>query len=286
LRSTRSILSVRFTGVGRPTSVRRAVGGFLRYIQQNDHHWTNEKPGGIEGFLRYAAHRDRTKPQGRLFGAQGDVGDYERRQLGRFVTRSVEGRSAGRAYYRLIISPEDARGLDVRKVTRSVMAQLARDAGAGGLPPWIGAEHRNTAHPHVHVVMAANRLLPDGRYRALVINRERLARMKIAMSREIYRERGHEREFDDREVGRSSADSRYEPGDSPPTLVADRLASPYEDRVRHPLSLAINLGAALRRVGRRYRRHVEIEHEREQRAKEFERLRGQRQRGHEMEMDR
>lgn len=271
--------------------MRRAVGGFLRYIQQNDHHWTGEKPGGVEGFLRYAAHRDRTMPQGRLFGANGDVGDHERRQLGRFVTRSVEGRSSGRAYYRLIISPEDARGLDLRKVTRSVMNQLARDAGPEGLPPWIGAEHRNTAHPHVHVVMAANRQLPDGRYRTLVINRERLARMKISMSREIYRERGHEREFDDRKRDLTHrplehATTATERGPSISSSLSESRPEARPARRPHRLSLGSNLGIALRHLARRYRRQMELEYERIRREKELERLRGQRQHGHEMEMDR
>lgn len=291
MRSTRSILSVRFTAVAGSSSVRRAVGGFLRYIQQNDHHWTAEKPTGVDGFLRYAAHRDRTMPRGRLFGADGDVGDHERRELGRFVTRSVDGRSTGRAFYRLIISPEDGRGLDLRKVTRSVMAQLARDAGTGGLPPWIGAEHRNTAHPHVHVVMAANRQLHDGRYRALVINRERLARMKISMSREIYRERGPERELDDRkrDVGRHQNYVGHRmiaarPLELSPTVGHLGLESPPH-RGRHRLSLGTNLSAALRRLAVRYRNQIEIDYERLEREKELERRRGHLQHRHEMERD-
>ncbi len=259
MRSTRSILSVRFTAIGGPTSVRRAVGGFLRYIQQRDHHSDLEKAGGVEGFLRYAAHRDRTKPEGRLFGRKGDAGDRERRELGRFVTRSVQGRTKGRAYYRFVISPEDARGLDLRRVTRTVMAQLELDAGADGLPPWIAAEHRNTIHPHVHVVMAANRRLPDGRHRTLIINRERLARMKIAMSREIYRERGWERDRDER------------------VLTAGRERRPGPGR-QHPRSgFAQSVGIGLRILGRRlsarYKRQLEEELDRVK-QREAERSRG------------
>ena len=250
--------------------MRRAVGGFLRYIQQNDHRWVAEKPGGVDGFLRYAAHRDRTMPQGRLFGERGDVGDRGRTELGRFVTQSVEGRTSGRAYYRMIISPQDASGLDLRRVTRSVMGQLARDAADGGLPPWIAAEHRNTAHPHVHVVMAANRQMADGRFRTLVINRERLARMKISMSREIYRQRGPERELDDhkREAGRSwayarSTGSRPATGAPPPSPLRSGFRSP---------GLALEaLGTRLRRVARRYQRHIERELLEEERRQSIER---------------
>lgn len=248
MRSSRSILSVRFTAIGGPSSIRRAVGGFLRYIQQRDHHSNLEKPGGVEGFLRYAAHRDRTKPEGRLFGRDGDAGDRERRELGRFVTRSVAGRMRGRAYYRFVISPEDARGLDLRRMTRSVMSQLELDAGPDGLPPWIAAEHRNTAHPHVHVVMAANRQLPDGRFRSLIINRERLGRMKIAMSREIYRERAWERGRDDR------------------SLSPRNEGRATRNRHHHPLDLVGSIASTLRVLGRRmsaqYKRQLEEELER------------------------
>ena len=233
---------MRYTGVAGTGSVQRAVGGFLRYIQQRDHSLEGEKPDGIDGFLRYAAHRDRTMPQGRLFGRDGDAGDGERRELGRFVTRSVAGRSSGRAFYRLIISPQDARGLDLRRVTRSVMGQLERDAGTGGLPPWIAAEHRNTAHPHVHVVMAANRQLPDGRFRTLVINRERLARMKISMSREIYRERAPERERDD----------ALRLGD-------DRSDTDRRRHHRRGFSLGLNFRGAIRKLSARYKRELEEE---------------------------
>ena len=96
-----------------------------------------------------------------------------------------------------MISPENAEGVDLRQLTRSTMAALEREAGPGGLPPWIAAEHRNTAHPHVHVVMAARRELEDGGFRAVVITRARLHRMKEGMEREMARQRGREQERQD-----------------------------------------------------------------------------------------
>ena len=258
MRSARSILSVRYSAVNVTGGVRRAVGGFLRYIQQRDHHHDLEKAGGIEGFLRYAAHRDRTNRQGRLFGRDGDAGDRDRRELGRFVTRSVQGRERGRAYYRFVLSPEDSRGLDLRQITRQVMAQIERDAGEGGPPPWIAAEHRNTVHPHVHVVMAAHRQLPNGRYRALIINKERLSRMKISMSREIYRQRGWERDLDDRRLLRST---RERAG----LTVVRGQDEPHRQSHRNlslTLTLATSLRAVARRLSARYRHELEQELER------------------------
>src|SRR5207248_6449151 len=65
-----------------------------------------------------------------------------------------------RAAYRMVLSPERADGLDLKALTGAAMAQLGRDVGA--TPPWIAAIHRNTKHPHVHIVMAARRELAPG----------------------------------------------------------------------------------------------------------------------------
>jgi hypothetical protein len=89
----------------------------------------------------------------------------------------------------MVLSPEDARGLDLRAITRETLAQLERDTGAK-LPPWIAAEHRNTVHPHTHVVLPARRGAEPGRFRTVLITRRRLERMKAAMRFEIARQRG------------------------------------------------------------------------------------------------
>ena len=200
MKSTRCILSLKYTPVGQASNIRRRVGGFLRYIQQRDHSQEQERVKGVEGLLRYAQHRDRTMPEGRLFDRQGDVGTKERRELGRYILGSLRdlppakdpARDKRRACYRFVISPADARGLDLRQLTRETMAQLERDLGHR-LPPWIAAEHRNTEHPHVHVVMAARRELGGGRFKSLLITRQRLGRMKESLGRELDRQRAPER---------------------------------------------------------------------------------------------
>jgi len=106
--------------------------------------------------------------------------------------------------------------------------------------------------------MAAHRQLPDGRYRALIINKGRLSRMKISMSREIYRQRGWERDLDDRTLLRSAR----ERGEL--TVVRDR-DGPHRERHRNlllTLSLATNLRAVGRRLSARYRQELEQELER------------------------
>ena len=94
-----------------------------------------------------------------------------------------------RAYYQIIISPKDAAGLDLKAMTRAAMRQLGRDAGSGGLPAWVAGEHRNTAHPHTHVVLAAKRELAPGRFRTLLITKPRRERMHQAIYAEMARQR-------------------------------------------------------------------------------------------------
>jgi type IV secretory pathway VirD2 relaxase len=187
----RAILSVKYTAAPSPAIARKAVGGFLRYVQYRDHHKDSlsDAPAGL---LKYVAHRDRAAVSGRLFERDGAAGDLQRRQLSAYVARSLSGlqnnsRRRERAVYRFVLSPEHAEGLDLRQLTRATMARLERDAGP--LAPWIAAEHRNTAHPHVHIVMAARRELKPGQFRTVMITKPRLARMKDALNQELERQR-------------------------------------------------------------------------------------------------
>ena len=175
----------------------QAVGKFARYIHYRDPIDRGESGEGLQGLVSYVAHHDRAVPGGRLFIRTRAAGDPERRALVRFVRRSLEAVPAHvlerkfsgvPAAYRFVLGPEDARGLDLRRLTREVMRQLEREAG--GLPPWIAAEHRNTAHPHTHILMAAHREVAPGQFRKVVVTPGRLARMKAALSREIELQRG------------------------------------------------------------------------------------------------
>jgi len=182
--------------------LRKAVGGFLRYVQYRDQHIEPEREGGLDDYVRYVVHRDRTSPGGRVFGRDESAPGVDRKHLVDFITRStkglepkwVEGRDGKRedrqrAAYTFVLSPEDWRGLDLRSLARVAMKQLEADAGAGGIGPWIAAEHRNTAHHHVHIVLAARREIEPGRFQTVLVTRPRLQRMKEAVAREIERQR-------------------------------------------------------------------------------------------------
>jgi hypothetical protein len=177
-------------------SVSETVAHFLRYLHYRDHVQRDEEGRGVAGLLRYVAHREQALPEGRLFTRNRGVGDHERHALVGFIRRSLYGlpahlldrkRTHLAAAYRFVLSPEDARGLDLRQLTRQIMGQLEQDAG--DLPPWIAAEHRNTAHPHIHIVMAARREVALGQFRGLVVTPQRWASMRAAMGREIQAQR-------------------------------------------------------------------------------------------------
>jgi len=246
-------LSIRCAAAG--PKLGRRLSGFLRYVQYRDHHQPAVERE-LSGLLKYVAHRDRALSEGRLFGSQGAAGDLERKQLAAFVARSLAGPGRQgpakeghrqRAVYQLVISPERADGLDLRGLTRSVMAQLEQDAGTGGLPPWLAAEHRNTAHPHVHVIMAARREVSPDQFRTLVVTRDRLARMKQSMHRELACQRGgRPLELEPSQRSRTSADrARHH--------LSDRRRNPrWHERLP-------KVARVFRRLARRYQLEAERE---------------------------
>lgn len=205
MKSQRSVLTLKYTPVSIAGGVRKAVGGFLRYVQYRDQHLEPAADRGIDAYVRYVAHRDRTSPRGRIFGRGGACTDVDRRQFVAFVARSVRGleprwvmgkdgqrQDRQRAVYTFILSPEDWRGLDLRRLAHVAMQQLESDASPAGIGPWFAAEHRNTTHHHVHIVLAARREIAPEKFSALVITRARLLRMKQAIALEIERQRGRE----------------------------------------------------------------------------------------------
>ncbi len=201
--SERCILAVRFTPAGSLGQVRKAVGGFLRYVQHRDMH-TAEKPAPqsqkVSGLLKYVAYRDQASARAELFGPSGTLGTSERKAFAAYVVRSLEGSGPQpfrgrdgelvdrrRAVYRIVISPERAHGLDLRELTTAAVKRLEKEAGVQGLR-WMAAIHRNTAHPHVHLVIAGMREQGEGFVR-LDLTKPRLATMKEQLVLEIGRQR-------------------------------------------------------------------------------------------------
>ena len=229
MRSTRAIVKLRWYATAGGGGHAKSAAGLLAYVHQHDRHPDLEKTEGVEGLTRYVAWRDNATPSARLFDAEGTCGEADRVRLAQYIEGSLQGMDQTpswrvvqnrKAFYHFIISPEDAHGVDLRLATRSVMSQLSRDAGTGGLPPWIAAEHRNTEHPHVHVVLAARRRLESGRYRRLDITGARLEGLHQALGSEICRQR------EDRAQLRSSALRAVEAASKSPLPTRESQTEP------------------------------------------------------------
>jgi hypothetical protein len=281
--------------------VRRAVGGFLRYIQHRDLHPAAKAAGPVHdvaGLVKYVAYRDKASGRAELFGPQGSLGTQGRKDFVGFVTRSIEGSEPQifrtrtgelmdrrRAVSRFLISPEVAQGLDLERLTRAAVSRLESEMGISGLR-WIAAIHRNTAHHHVHLVLAGMHADATGGYHRVDITKPRLAAMKEALGLEIERQRA-EREPLPRIQDRanpgagSQADSHAitRPVARPVLPRALRVLPPARirpattgthapgyQRAQHASSIL-----ALRAVARRYSRQMQRELEREARLRGWER---------------
>jgi hypothetical protein len=296
----RCIVRIKFTPAGGESAVRKAVGGFLRYVQHRDLHPTSEperaKPA-VSGLVKYVAYRDRAASRAELFSSHASSGTKGRKEFVEFVARSItqsepqlfrtrDGRlqDRRRAVSRLILSPERAQGLDLERLTRSAMERLAAETGASDLH-WIAAIHRNTAHHHVHLVVAGMHLDATGRFHRLDITKPRLAAIKEAVALEIEKQRRERRPTTNLREAVGAAPGGTASTSIPalqlrvarPALIripplAAPIARPNRNRAwlrrsPQPPSLVLRLQA----VARRYQREVEREAEDEARRRHRER---------------
>jgi len=265
-----AILSVKYLAMPSAGAARTAVNGFVRYIQYRDHH--EDIAADTSRMVRYLGYRDPTSQRGQLFDRAGKAGDLERKALVAHVRLSLRDLPSGghpqRAVYRLVLSPADAYGLDLRELARATMRGLERDVGS--LPPWVAAVHRNTRHPHVHIVMAARREVAPDRFKTLIITRPRLARMKESLASEMSRQiaRSPVRR-EDRTGGLRDLVRVGRVFDDIPPVAGIRSRHRVGHRSQPQALDAIATG--LRRAARRYQRHMEDELLEEERRQKLER---------------
>ena len=101
---------------------------------------------------------ERDGSPGRLYGAGDDTPVRE------LISTPVAGE---KRQFRFIVSPEDAREIDLTAFTRNLMAQMETDLRRPLV--WGAVNHWNTDNPHVHVVVRGldadgHDLTIDGRY--------------------------------------------------------------------------------------------------------------------------
>lgn len=184
--------------------------------------YTRSLPG-VKASLRYYLLRSRgpDEPERELWGRDGAV---DRRDAYALLDRY---RDPGVAAHRLILSPSgDEGGADLRALTRRALRELEKDKGQA--LHWVAVEHRNTANPHVHVLLcgAGER---DGEPRQVRLGRGDFGRLREeghAHCREQERERdyldraldqalaedgpGHDRDRDDDRRGAREAEPARE----------------------------------------------------------------------------
>ena len=249
--SERCFVKVRWDPATTAGDARRAVGGFLRYIQHRDLHPGSQPTrtaADVRGLVKYVAYRDKASTRAELFGPDGvggktlrkDFADYVRRSIDQSrpqLFRSRDGRLTDRrrAVSRFVISPERAVGLDLQQLTRVAVARLESELGVEGLR-WIAAVHRNTQHHHVHLLLAGQHEEAAGRYRRVDISKKGLAAIKEAVALEMSRQRG-ERSPEFAPRPNSAGDAVPHPLSRPAAVTHFRgielPASLFEDRVLH-----------------------------------------------------
>ena len=291
--SERCIVRMKFTPAGGAREVRRAVGGFLRYVQHRDLHEDSRPQRSrpeVSGLLKYVAYRDKASARAELFGPDGTLGTAARKEFAEFVACSIDqsrpqlfhtrdGRQLDRrrAVSRFVISPEHAHGIDMERLTRAAVTTLESQMGLSGLR-WIAAIHRNTRHHHVHLVLAGMHEASPGAYRRVDISKARLAAMKEAVGYEIERQRGERSTTKHAIRGTAGAvvggNTTKEPALKPLVLAPALIRTPPPtaqapvvsggNRVRLAPSVALPLSilrlrAAARHYQRQMQRDAEIE---------------------------
>ena len=103
----------------------------------------------------------------------GVTRDGERARLFGPGTEDADGRAFAercrddRHHFRFIVSPDDAPDMsDLQSFTRDLVGRMEQDLGTS--LDWVGVDHWNTAHPHVHLIVRGVR--DDGQ--DLVISRD------------------------------------------------------------------------------------------------------------------
>jgi hypothetical protein len=167
-----TVVRHRYTRAGQ--GAKRKLSDALRYMQQ--------RPLGEDEQIH-----DR-----RLFTARTeDLARHEARAL------LLEHADRRVAYHRLILSPGSAVD-DLQRWTRLTMADLSRHLGQE--LHWAAVAHRNTAHPHVHVLVAgtAEGLASEsGRALPVLLRPEEYAVLRESGDRHAYELVRHESGLED-----------------------------------------------------------------------------------------
>ncbi len=107
----------------------------------------NKVRGQWKAHGRYLARESAT------FDNDAKAAGFNQESRGVDIARQVENwQGAGdERLWKLIVSPEFGDRIDLSRLTRDLVTQMAKDLGT--TLEWVAVEHHNTEHPHVHVVV-------------------------------------------------------------------------------------------------------------------------------------
>src|SRR5579859_5627328 len=124
-------------GFGPRQSARRVV--VKAHLQKLRGHGAQAAASHLRYIEREGVEKDGSP--GRLYGPEGPVPRevFEQPRLGE------------KHQFRFIVSPEDARDLDLTSYVRELMVRVERDLGRS--IEWAAVNHHDTEHPHAHVIV-------------------------------------------------------------------------------------------------------------------------------------
>src|SRR5277367_6378790 len=129
--------------------------------------YSNAKtPGGWKAHGTYVEResaKGRDVTEGKLYGAENEVQTPSPDRLGLAHEHSLDSlagqwqKSGDERIFKIIISPEDPT-VDFKRTASDMIARIEQHTGAP--VEWAGVVHRNTDHPHAHLILRGK--LPSG----------------------------------------------------------------------------------------------------------------------------
>lgn len=174
---------------GKITSGNRSYFGRGKRASVQANRWLTSRSRNAVIKTRVVRHKSRSAPLAThltYLRREGVTRDGEKAQLFGPDNDAIDPKDfAGRCeddrhHFRFIVSPEDAVEMtDLKSFTRDLMRQAQKDLGTK--LDWVGVDHWNTEHPHIHVI--ARGRADDGE--DLVISRDYIKDGMRARARDL-----------------------------------------------------------------------------------------------------
>jgi type IV secretory pathway VirD2 relaxase len=145
-------------------------------------------------------------------------------------------------FWKLIVSPEFGDRVDLARLTRELITQMEKDLGTK--LDWVAAEHHNTEHPHIHVVIRGVRDSGE----VLRLRREYVQQGIRAIAADLCtRQIGYRTELDGLEAERREVtEKRFTSIDKRLLRDAEEFSADHFTIVRNPMQASLGETAGCR----------------------------------------